>query len=79
MEGRRVATILDHADMKSRLATFLSFCFCLSPLSAQQSPTAPRPWNQNPNGMRVYLQAGLKTHQVASMTIPSFLPIGARS
>jgi type 1 glutamine amidotransferase len=42
-------------------------------LSAQQSPPAPRPWNQNPNGMHVYLQGGLKTHQVGQHDYPQFL------
>ena len=42
-------------------------------LSAQQSAPAPQPWNQNPNGMHVYLQAGLKTHQVGQHDYPQFL------
>jgi type 1 glutamine amidotransferase len=46
-----------------------SVTFC----GAQQSPPAPRPWNQNPHGMHVYLQAGLKTHQPGQHDYPQFL------
>jgi len=42
-------------------------------LSAQQSVPAPRISNQNPNGMHVYLQAGLKTHQAGQHDYPQFL------
>ena len=42
-------------------------------LSAQQAVPAPRIPNQNPNGMHVYLQAGLKTHQAGQHDYPQFL------
>ena len=34
---------------------------------------APRPWGQNPDGMRVYLWAGLKSHQPGQHDYPQFL------
>ena len=51
----------------------ITLCFSWLPLFAQQVPAAPKPWNQNPNGMRVYLQAGLKTHQAGQHDYPQFL------
>jgi type 1 glutamine amidotransferase len=62
--------------MTPRLSTIFSLvlgALCFLPLSAQQPPSAPRPANQNPNGMRVYLQAGLKTHQLGQHDYPQFL------
>src|SRR6202453_4550929 len=67
--------------MKSRVSRFSSLALgtilCLLPLSAQQAPPAeqgaPRIWGQNPNGMHVYLEAGLKTHQVGQHDYPQFL------
>jgi len=35
--------------------------------------TAPRPWGQNPEGLRVYLWAGLKSHQPGQHDYPQFL------
>ena len=51
------------------LLGILGAMFC----SAQDSTPAPRPWNQNPNGMHVYLQAGLKTHLIGQHDYPQFL------
>jgi len=55
-------------------ALFLGFapCFAQQPaqLSAQQGP--PR-WGQNPNGMHIYLRAGLKTHGPGLHDYPQFL------
>src|ERR1700728_927033 len=67
--------------MNSRVLRFSSLVLgtilCLLPLSAQQTAPAeqgaPRPWGQNPNGMHVYLQAGLKTHQGGQHDYPQFL------
>jgi type 1 glutamine amidotransferase len=58
-----------------KLSHLLVVTLCLSwlPSVAQQAPAAPKPWNQNPNGVRVYLQAGLKTHQVGQHDYPQFL------
>jgi hypothetical protein len=52
---------------------FLGAMLYWVPSLAQQSTPAPRPWNQNPNGMHVYLQAGLKSHQVGQHDYPQFL------
>ena len=67
--------------MKSQASRFLFLALSITlsfvPLSAQQTapaePGAPRPWGQNPNGMHVYLQAGLKTHFVGQHDYPQFL------
>jgi type 1 glutamine amidotransferase len=65
--------------MKLRSSVFLSVILgatlftWLLPLPAQQAPGAPRPWNQNPNGMHIYLQAGLKTHFAGQHDYPQFL------
>ncbi len=34
---------------------------------------APRPWNQNPAGMRIYIWAGLKSHYAGQHDYPQFL------
>src|ERR1700743_1614133 len=52
---------------------FLGATLYWMPFLAQQSTPAPRPWNQNPNGMHVYIQAGLKSHQVGQHDYPQFL------
>src|ERR1700753_829891 len=63
--------------MKNRffLSVTLLAIAALSSLSstAQQPAGAPRPWNQNPNGVRIYLQAGLKTHFPGQHDYPQFL------
>jgi type 1 glutamine amidotransferase len=59
------------AVLRFVLAAALSVCSL--PLPAQQVPGAPKPWNQNPNGVRVYLQAGLKTHFPGQHDYPQFL------
>lgn len=44
------------------------------PLLAQSAaPPAPRPQGQNPNGMRVFLWAGLKSHSAGQHDYPQFL------
>jgi type 1 glutamine amidotransferase len=40
-------------------------------LSPQLQP--PRPWNQNPNGMHIYIWAGLKSHNAGQHDYPQFL------
>src|SRR5271168_1206403 len=65
--------------MRSRLSLFaLGTMLCVGlwslsavPGSAQQG--APRPPGQNPNGMHVYLRAGLKSHQPGLHDYPQFL------
>ena len=56
----------------NRFALLLLPLFLLGPASAQ-SPTPPRIPGQNVNGMRVYLWAGLKTHQAGQHDYPQFL------
>ena len=45
-------------------------------LNAQSSTVpaaAPRPWDQNPNGMRIYIWVGLKSHYAGQHDYPQFL------
>ena len=37
------------------------------------SQVAPRPQGQNPNGMRIYIWGGLKTHSAGQHDYPQFL------
>jgi type 1 glutamine amidotransferase len=65
--------------------TLMSVLFVsLSPIWAQQAAPlksdnstalqhAPRPQGQNPNGMHIYIQAGLKSHGVGQHDYPQFL------
>src|SRR6476659_3127891 len=51
---------------------------CLTPRArgqAARSPQteAPRPWGQNPNGMHIYIWAGLKSHLPGQHDYPQFL------
>src|SRR6478609_4052577 len=51
---------------------------CLTPRArgqAARSPQtqAPRPWNQNPNGLHIYIWAGLKSHLAGQHDYPQFL------
>jgi type 1 glutamine amidotransferase len=57
------------------LSNVLKLALCLSfvPLSAQQNPPAPKPQGQNPNGMHVYIRAGLKSHWPGAHDYPQFL------
>jgi type 1 glutamine amidotransferase len=41
--------------------------------SQSAAQLAPRPWNQNPNGMRIYIWAGLKSHFAGQHDYPQFL------
>jgi type 1 glutamine amidotransferase len=41
--------------------------------AASAQTQAPRPWGQNPNGMRVYIWAGLKSHLPGQHDYPQFL------
>lgn len=47
------------------------------PVHAQSNPSAylhaPRPWGQNPNGMHIYIWAGLKSHFSGQHDYPQFL------
>jgi type 1 glutamine amidotransferase len=52
------------------LVFLLAFNSLLTPLADSQ---APHPWNQNPNGMRIYIWAGLKSHLPGQHDYPQFL------
>jgi type 1 glutamine amidotransferase len=43
-----------------------------TPSSVSAAP-APLPWDQNPNGMRIYIWAGLKSHFAGQHDYPQFL------
>ena len=47
----------------------------LGPLAQGQSANsqAPKPWGQNPNGMHIYIWAGLKSHFPGQHDYPQFL------
>jgi type 1 glutamine amidotransferase len=69
----------------SFLLSVLSAAFCLlsSPASTQQATPTPAEntysaqraplWGQNPNGMQIYIRAGLKTHTPGLHDYPQFL------
>ena len=40
---------------------------------ASPAAQAPPPWDQNPNGMRIYIWAGLKSHNAGQHDYPQFL------
>lgn len=58
-------------------AALLAFGSVLTPhLTAQSAATssqAPHPWDQNPNGMHIYIWAGLKSHFAGQHDYPQFL------
>lgn len=60
------------------LAFLLAFISLMSPRATSQakpaaSVQAPRPWGQNPKGMRIYIWAGLKSHLPGQHDYPQFL------
>src|SRR5580704_8656082 len=60
------------------LALLLAFTPLLTPQAKSQTTNpanaqVPRPWNQNPNGMHVYIWAGLKSHLPGQHDYPQFL------
>ncbi len=64
------------SSMSSRIVLGAMLCLCSlaygqQPSSAQ--PSAPKIRNQNPNGLHVYIQAGLKTHEPGQHDYPQFL------
>lgn len=44
-----------------------------APANAGDGSGAPRPWGQNPNGMHIYIWAGLKSHFPGQHDYPQFL------
>ena len=47
--------------------------WAFSPHACAQVGSAPRPQGQNPNGMRIFIWAGLKSHSVGLHDYPQFL------
>jgi type 1 glutamine amidotransferase len=41
--------------------------------SQTSNASAPRPWNQNPGGMHIFIWAGLKSHSAGQHDYPKFL------
>ncbi len=56
---------------RTALIALLPLALAAAPQSS--SAQAPRPWDQNPNGMHVYLWAGLKSHLAGQHDYPQFL------
>jgi type 1 glutamine amidotransferase len=54
-------------------ALLLSFGTGSAPSAHAQDASAPRPQGQNPNGMHIFLWAGLKSHQPGRHDYPQFL------
>jgi type 1 glutamine amidotransferase len=54
------------------LAALLAPC-CEGQAALSPQGHAPRPWNQNPNGMHIYIWAGLKSHNAGQHDYPQFL------
>jgi type 1 glutamine amidotransferase len=60
--------------MRTRLLCALALCVAAPVLSAQRGAGgAPLPPGQNPNGMRVYIRAGLKSHGPGQHDYPQLL------
>jgi type 1 glutamine amidotransferase len=78
--SRRVIWLRDTAHrIRAMHAVFLfTAAALLAPRAegqAARSPQtqAPRPWGQNPNGMHIYIWAGLKSHSAGQHDYPQFL------
>ncbi|MDE3195775.1 MAG: ThuA domain-containing protein [Acidobacteriota bacterium] len=59
--------------MKPKLLTIALLTGVAACSAWAQAPNAPRPQGQNPNGMHVYLWAGLKSHGVGQHDYPQWL------
>jgi type 1 glutamine amidotransferase len=77
---RRATTAINFAALT--FALMIAFGFLPArPASGQANPQgsaptnaqAPRPWDQNPNGMHIYIWAGLKSHLPGQHDYPQFL------
>jgi len=51
----------------------VAFAQSASALSNASATPAPLPWDQNPNGMHIYIWAGLKSHLAGQHDYPQFL------
>jgi type 1 glutamine amidotransferase len=76
-ERRHLETIpLNHVPLA--LVLLLAFTSVLAPQAKGQATSAanaqaPRPWGQNPDGMHIYIWAGLKSHLPGQHDYPQFL------
>jgi type 1 glutamine amidotransferase len=73
----RQAKIRRTTPLKCGLLAFI-LVLTFSALPAQQATgdanaQAPRPWDQNPDGMHIYIWAGLKSHLAGQHDYPQFL------
>ena len=59
--------------MKPEASRFFSFLLCAAFSLAAYAQSAPLPPGQNPNGMHIYLRAGLKSHGPGLHDYPQFL------
>src|SRR5579885_290525 len=65
-------TILFSFVFRALLLLFMSLL--MPQMKSQVTNTlAPRPWDQNPDGMRIYIWAGLKSHLPGQHDYPQFL------
>ena len=75
MRRLREATRRACAKQAVLLLTAATFLALRGEGQAAQSPQSqgPRPWGQNPNGLRAYIWAGLKSHYAGQHDYPQFL------
>jgi type 1 glutamine amidotransferase len=69
-EELRIVSVLTVARIRALCALLV---VCVSCVAAQSSVAPPRAPGQNPNGMHVYIWAGLKSHQPGQHDYPQFL------
>jgi type 1 glutamine amidotransferase len=55
------------------LASLVLLAAIAADAASAQAPAPPRPWGQNPNGMHIYIWAGLKSHLPGQHDYPQFL------
>lgn len=64
-------------DMRRHAAFVLALLIIMTtplyPQPGSSAAQAPRPWDQNPNGMHIYIWAGLKSHYPGQHDYPQFL------
>jgi len=74
---RRSQRSVSSAKGLSDAVLLLAFIFLLTPQIRGQASgaaaPAPLPWDQNPQGMRIYIWAGLKSHFAGQHDYPQFL------
>jgi type 1 glutamine amidotransferase len=56
-----------------RILPFVTLAIAIGPPAVAQSQAAPRAPGQNPNGMHIYIWAGLKSHLAGQHDYPQFL------